>query len=315
MKRKNKIKSTNLHDLHKQGLNYYDAKKPAKKADAILTADWHLRESSPICRSDDFWETQWRKVDFIKELAITHNNCPVIHAGDLFNYWKPSPMLLSETIKHLPKLFWTVYGNHDLPQHNLNLIHKSGVHVLDTAGKIEVLRGCHWGQSPKDLGDFFLFDNSFLVWHEMVYQSENPYGLEKASLARKLLRKYPDFDIILTGDNHTPFVERHERRVLVNPGSIFRMTAAQIDHKPRVYLYFSKTNEVEPVFLPINKDVINRNHLLLQEQRENRINVFISALKMDWQAELSFQDNVINYCKKNNIRTSVKSLILKSFEL
>ena len=46
---------------------------------AILTADWHLRDDQPICRTDDFWSTQWRKVNAVTELQTRHG-CPVIHA-------------------------------------------------------------------------------------------------------------------------------------------------------------------------------------------------------------------------------------------
>ena len=40
----------------------------------ILTADWHLREDQPVCRTDDFWKAQWAKIDFINDLA-EHEGC------------------------------------------------------------------------------------------------------------------------------------------------------------------------------------------------------------------------------------------------
>ena len=67
---------------------------PPFHTDFILCADIHLMESTPICRLDDFVEqTQWRKLQWLKDLAIKHN-CPVLCSGDLFDYWKPSPALL-----------------------------------------------------------------------------------------------------------------------------------------------------------------------------------------------------------------------------
>ena len=100
-----------------------------KNPTAILTGDWHLREDSPTCRTDDFWTTQWEKVDFVSDLQKKYN-CQVIHSGDLFNHWKPSPYLLNKTMRHIPKEFYTVYGNHDLPQHNIELADKCGINVL-----------------------------------------------------------------------------------------------------------------------------------------------------------------------------------------
>ena len=104
-----------------------------KKADGILCGDLHLTEDTPICRTDNFQEAQWRKLTFIKQLQEEHD-CPVLCAGDLLDFWKPSPFLLSKIIEHLPKQFYTVLGNHDLPQHSLELLEKSGIYTLQMAG-------------------------------------------------------------------------------------------------------------------------------------------------------------------------------------
>ena len=107
-----------------------------KKPSAILTSDFHLREDTPVCRTDNFWETQWKKVQWVKDLQREYD-CPVLHAGDLFHAWKASPYLLRETMKHLPNNFWTIFGQHDLPQHSLELKNKSGVSALEEAGKLK----------------------------------------------------------------------------------------------------------------------------------------------------------------------------------
>lgn len=288
-------------------------RKITQKVDAILTADWHLMEKQPICRTDDFWETQWEKINFISELAQSHN-CPVIHAGDLLDHWKPSPMLLSKAFKHLPQRFWTVYGNHDLPLHNLDLAYKSGANTLHEAGRINIFNGCHWGQNPIEFSGFYIKERLMLPWHVMAYQGKKPFPGCTAPTSAKLLRKYPQFDLIVTGDNHAPFVEQYEGRLLVNPGSIFRLTAAQIFHKPRVYLYYEKTNTVKPVYLPIENEVVNRDHLGIQELRTHRINTFVENLETNWKKELSFKDNLLEFCEENKIRNSVKNIILKSIE-
>lgn len=212
-----------------------------KKPDSILCSDFHLREDQPTCRTDNFPKTQWIKVDFIRNLQIEHD-CPVIHAGDLFHHWKPSPYLLSETIQHLPDNFWTVYGQHDLPQHNLDLAYKCGINTLEKAEKLIILKGTHWGQSKPADQEIWSYserniiraysERNILVWHIMTYQGKKPWPDCVDPTATKLLRKYPEYDLIVTGDNHQSFVEEYEGRLLVNPGSITRQTAAQSDHKP-----------------------------------------------------------------------------------
>lgn len=287
-------------------------KKTYKKADAILTGDWHLQEKQPIARTDNFWETQWNKLDYIDGLQTLHN-CPVIHSGDLFDHWKPSPELLAKAIEHLPEKFWTIYGNHDLPQHNLELAHKCGINVLEKAGKLKVLSGNHWGQDCIE-NTFYLNIPSMAVWHVMTYQGKKPWPDCTDPKAVKLLRKHPQFDLILTGHNHKPFVEYYEDRCLVNPGSIFRLSAEQKDFKPRVYLWYAETNTVEPIYLPIETDVISTEHLEVKKERNERIEAFVSTLDTDWKAKLSFEDNLEKLKNKNKIRPAVMSIIYEALE-
>jgi len=295
---------------------------PSKEPDAILTSDWHIRETQPTCRTDDFWNTQWKKVAFVSQLQDEYN-CPVLHAGDLFHHWKPSPYLLSAVMAALPAKFYTIYGQHDPPNHNLEESRKSGIHTLETAGALRVLDGCHWGQTPtkesfkvhihRDAsGDVEV--RNILVWHVMNYQGKKPWPGAKIPMAAALLRKYKDYDLILTGDNHKPFTETFQGRLLVNPGSLTRQSADQIDHRPRVYLYYADDNTVSPVFLPVDPDVVVRDHIEEQEKKEKRITAFVSRLTDEWTTDLSFEANLEEFFRTNQVRKSVEKLTYKAIE-
>jgi DNA repair exonuclease SbcCD nuclease subunit len=287
---------------------------------AILCSDIHLREDKPICRTDDYWNAQWKKMDYIGYLQGKYD-CPVLCGGDLFNHWKPSPMLLSETIKHIPKQFFTVYGQHDLPQHNLDLAYKSGIFTLWMGGHIELLAQGHWGQEIDiNKSSITLEKIPILVLHITTYVGSLPF---EATPASKILKDYPQYKLILTGDNHQPFVTRiqdsyvngvEKFRLLVNPGSMMRMTADQINHDPRVYLWYAESNTVEPIYLPIEEDVISREHIDIQQKRDARIDAFISSLDGDWKATMSFEDNLQVFEKKNNVEKEVMNIIYKSLE-
>lgn len=283
-----------------------------KKADLIITADIHLQEKQPVCRKDDFYEKQWSKLDFISVLQQVHD-CPVIHAGDLYEHWKPSPHLLSKTIEHLPNNFHTIYGNHDLPQHNLELSHKSGIYTLWVADKLSILGGCHWGEIPIK-PTLIINGKKILVWHAMTYQGIKPWHDCTAPKASKLLRKYPQFDLIITGHNHKPFTEEHEDRLIVNAGSIFRLEADQINHKPRVYLWYADTNTVKPVYIPIEGGVISREHIERRKVRNDRLDAFISGLNTDWQAGLSFIANLEKHMGKNVIKKEIQDIIYDAID-
>jgi len=286
------------------------------KPSCILTSDWHLREDTPTCFTGDFQLEQWEAVQTIYDLQAKYN-CPILHAGDLFHHWKPSPWLLSKTIFFLPKQFYTIYGQHDLPQHNWELRDKSGIHTLEKAGSLRVLKGCHYGQQP-DM-DYYAeaeitgFTKRILVWHHMAYITP-PFPGATEGMAEGILRKYPQFNLIITGDNHQSFWTEYKGRLLVNPGNITRQSAKQIDFKPRVYLWYAETNTVEPVYLPITEGVISREHIDRVEERNERIQAFISKLPTEWQKGISFEENLEIFFSQHTVRKSVKEIIYKSLE-
>lgn len=281
-------------------------------------ADVHLveRDYQTPCRTDSLWDAQWKKLDFISDMQRQFN-CPVLCAGDLFDYWKPSPDLLAETIKHLPEQFHTIYGQHDLPQHNLQLAYKSGIYALETAKALSILPNCHWGQTPSKEGITWSYPNGrqVLVWHIMNYQGVEPWPGCVDPKAAKLLRQYPQYDLILTGDNHKSFTESHEGRWLVNPGSMMRLNADQIDHRPKVYMWYAEDNFINMKFLPVDINVINRDHLVAKTERDERIDAFIDRLDDNFETTLSFEDNLEEFRKTNQVRKSVMEIIYINTEL
>jgi DNA repair exonuclease SbcCD nuclease subunit len=292
--------------------------KTSKKPSAILTSDWHLRETTPTCRTDDFWKAQWDKVDWVNCLQKTYD-CPVLHAGDLFDHWKPSPYLLSTAMEHLPDMFCTIYGQHDLPQHSLELKEKSGIYVLEKAGKLEVMQTCHWGQTPKEpswQGEFAKdVERRILVWHNFTYIGKEPWPGCTANKAHALLHKYKQFDLIVTGDNHQSFIIHGiDDNLLVNPGSLTRQDADQIDFKPKVYLWYAEDNLVEVVEVPIEEGVVTREHIEVKQQRNDQLDAFISRMNDNWELTTNFDENLERFYQLNRVRKEVSNIIYKAKE-
>ena len=287
--------------------------KPPKKADLILCSDFHLREDQPVCRTDDFWETQWRKVRFVAELQQRHE-CPVIHAGDLGHHWKWSDWLLSMAIINLPKQFFSIYGQHDLPQHSMELAYKSGMHTLTIGHHIGILNnGVHFGQQPGEMG-LVVEDRNVLVWHHLVWANKKPWPGCTEPPAERVLEKYKQFDLIVTGDNHETVVVEKHGRLLVNPGSLMRQKSDQIDHKPVVFLWYADTNTVHPVYIPIETNVITREHIEEREQRDERIEAFITRLSDEWKVGVSFEENIDRWEDENHVPKSVMEIVRKAME-
>ncbi len=289
-------------------------KRTDKEPDAILTSDWHLREDQPICRVDDFWLAQWIVVDQVAALQKKHN-CSVLCAGDLFHHWKPSPYLLSTTKQHLPKRFYTIYGQHDLPQHSLDLKHKSGIYDLEVSKFLTVIESGSWGQKPKKKMIFAEQRKWIGVYHHFVWDGKKlPWPGCEGSTAKDLLKKYSKFDLLVTGDHHRSFVTKYKGRLLVNPGCLTRQYADYADYKPQVYLWYSKTNTVEVVYLKMSSEVVVRDHLEKLEQRNNRIEAFLSRVGEDWEIGTLFEENIDRFISKNKVKKNISKLVYKAME-
>ncbi len=291
-----------------------------RQPNLILTGDWHLRESIPVCRTDDFWKAQWNKVQQIKELQEKYD-CPVIHSGDLFDHWKPSPYLLTMAISCLPNEFLTVYGNHDLPQHNLDLAIKCGINVLLQANALKIYDHTHWGQELEQSSDLYeisgatkTISREIAVWHVMTYQGKAPWPGCTDLTAKQILEKHPQYNLIVTGHNHKSFVEELDGRILVNPGSLTRQTADQEDHQPCVWLWYADTNTVTPHYLKYEKNVISREHIDKIDARNERLDAFVQTLSNEWEEGISFEENLERFFTVNKVRKSVVDIVRKAVE-
>ena len=312
---------------------------PSKKADAILAADLHIRSDTPMCRTDDYLAAQFKKLEFIFELC-RQNDCPLLVAGDIGDKSQWPNWLLEKIISMINEYdikIICIPGQHDLPEHRISAFEKSGVGVLHTGNTIECIGifkeknqiiNCHfaskfisekynfhitpfsYGTGIKDLGYRTKYETPNMpmicMTHQMVLENKPLWPGQEAPRGNALLKKFPEYDLILVGDNHNPFVSDHNGRLLVNPGSMMRMTAAQINHKPRVYKWYANTNTAEAVYLPIEKGVVTRLHIEDKEIRDKRMDAFVSRMTDDFEIGLSFENNLEEYFRTNRTKLSVK---------
>lgn len=289
------------------------------KADAILCGDIHIRDKVPVARTDDYLAAMWRKLTCINQLALD-NDCPVMCSGDFFDHWKTAPELLNPVLEILTAKWLIVYGDHELPNHSIKLKHKSGLTTLAKAGKVTIVRGGHGNSKgsnelPKSVRPIVIGERKLMLWHVLTWHKELPYPGCENSNAKSLLKKYKQYDCIITGDNHKPFVVKHKDRMLVNVGSMMRNNADQINYKPAVWKYYAETNTVEPVYLSIEEGVISRKHIEVVNARNERIDAFISKVKTDFKLTMDFKQNIVRFFGKNKTHKKVKKIIMKNMEV
>jgi len=305
-----------------------------RKADAILVGDIHSTLRQPICRTDDFGAALFAKLYFIRSLQAQHG-CPVLQPGDFMDRWylgKGEQWLMTELIK-LVENYICVPGQHDLPQHNLDLYHLSSLALLEETWHINVLKNdgfCHieddirvegfpWGSKPMEFprrkGGY---KRVIALIHRMTYLSKPPYpGADiDGGNVESLMSTMKGFDLILTGDNHETFISYDSdiNQLLVNPGSLMRSTAKQMDHEPCCYLWFAEENDIERVIIPHAQGVVTREHIDIKGDRDERIQNFVKYLEGEVDLDLSFRENVLRHIKKNKITQPVEEILLEVLE-
>ena len=272
----------------------------------LLTADWHLRDDVPECRLDgaSYFETQLQKVKWILDFA-GKKKATILHAGDFFHSWKPSLYLINRVLALVSGYSEKIYiipGNHDLPHHNEKELDHSGLGLLFRQDGL--IR-----QGEREI--------SIIMAHQYVYASgedakqwEKDAGCSALSFLKK--KQKEGFDFVLTGDNHQSFIVRYGEGALINPGSLMRMTADQVSHRPRVYLW--DAGEITEHFIPIQKDVVSREHIERRAKREADISSFVKRLREDVELDLSFVKNLERFCKKNKVSEEVREILYTAME-
>lgn len=306
--------------------------KSAKSFSLLLTSDWHIRSDVPENRIDDFLKEQERKIDFI--LDISNNYCcPIVIAGDIGDKSRWENWLLEKYIKkfnaHRQKIY-VLPGQHDLPNHRLDKLSESGLGVLIASKAVLELRKSWSRKLEKNIyihpfpfgfhinkvSSSNMDERIISLIHQLVSQTKLWEGQESFVSAKSLLKKFPEYDLIVSGDNHQSFVERYKGRLLVNPGAIMRSTISQFNHKPKVYLWRAKDNEIEAIETPIQppEKVFDLSAMNKQDKRDERMLAFVESLKSDCEFKMSFKENLEKFLKKNKVKQQVKDKIFMALK-
>lgn len=156
-----------------------------------------------------------------------------------------------------------------------------------------------------------------VMLHEQIWQDENKptwaHNIGAFSVSN-LLHEFEDCDLILTGDNHQNFANEKDGTILVNPGSMMRITADQEDFQPQCYLYYAEDNSIKAVDFPIEKGVHQRGHLDSAKERDNRISAYIEKMNQDWELGLSFRNNLEAFFNENQVPKPVQEIIYTALD-
>lgn len=294
----------------------------------LLTADWHIRADNPICRLDNFLQTQEKILQEINNICIKNKVESMIIAGDIFHKARPEKSqelenLLFNSFINNPVMDEINYiaGNHDLIFHSMENFKKGSISVLSNFS--------NWNLTPVSYSCDTIF--YFLNFGEEDYTKNNqdfnvlvlhkycdmvlPDCINNGISADYLIESYPDIDLFVVGDNHKSFlyetkVKGKLKRVL-NCGCISRQNVNEKDYKNKVFILDTDDLTIQEIELQSDKEnaIFSEEHILLQKNKENRINDFVNKLKEEVNINLSFEDNLEWYCEKNKISEDIKKFI------
>jgi len=284
----------------------------------LLVGDLHLTGRTPISRTDDFPETQYKKMNQIVDIA--GGDKYILQAGDFFDSYSPSFRVINRYIQLLnsPSLYcFCVMGQHDLYLWSLTGIERTALSILESSNCVDIIRdcytldrdhvckiyGCSWGQEIPKIRDANKFN--ILVIHKNIGDKPLFHGHDLEH-PRRFLNKY-GFDLILCGDYHFPFEYSNENRLIINTGTISRKSITEKDIKPSVVLYDTETRKHEWIELKHDSNpFVNREREHKVEGTLDMSDFFFQINSESDITKISFRDNVMRALEAKEVKKEVK---------
>lgn len=299
---------------------------------AILSADWHLSHTPPVCRSmeDNWYETQ---AGYIRQVKYLADGKPILVAGDIFHRWNPPVELVNSVIGWLSGMkIYTIPGQHDLPNHRYEDLHRSGYWTLMQADAIHHVCGelcledtnlrlhaLPYGYSVRALENPHDLIQEIAMVHEYIWTSSTGYsGAPESNRLKNKWSNFKGYDVIVIGDNHKPFIYPRENQQVVNAGSLMRRDITQKDYKPCVWKLYSD-NQIEPHHLDISQDKFIDSELTQEKLAKTMINgmklgEFMDTLKDVKEVSIDFEESVKRFLRANKVHPEVEKIILSALE-
>lgn len=292
---------------------------------ALAFSDLHLSLVQPACRSDKDWmAVQAGYLKQVWDLAQSLGDVPILFAGDLFDRWNPSPELIHFALEHLPDGMICVPGQHDLPNHRIEDMNRSGYGVLVKAGKIidisgrkEVFGnltafGFGWGQQIKTISGKGMFIRVALI-HRYIWSPKAKFpNAKKEDDVFNVAKELKGYDIAIFGDNHQDFGAVLEGTTILNCGGFIRRKSDDVWRHPGMYIIYSDGSYAKRN-LSISADLFHED---IEERSEVPINMkaFIDGLESLGEHGLNFREVVEQHLKTEDMDEGVRQIIRQAIE-
>jgi hypothetical protein len=295
----------------------------------IACADLHFSDKQPTSHTASNW------LDFqceqLKQLAHIQSiyKCPILCAGDIFHRSTVSLELLNMVIDNLPRPFYCVPGQHDLPYHSEEQITKSAYYnlvkhngIFDLSDSPEYIDnpktglqdtrviGMPFGRDYPDLTtlneQYEPLDYDVLLVHRYCYTPNNsPIPLDKVSEtdhAKSHYKHVNQYQLAIFGDNHISFQVKN----ILNCGTFMQRNAN--DAFGHVWL-INDDWTAEPWIMQ-EESLVTKAPQKDQSELQNDFDCsdYINTLK-ETSTDFDFDQAIQTYFKANNTPKDIRDTI------
>jgi DNA repair exonuclease SbcCD nuclease subunit len=312
---------------------------------AVVCSDMHLSHRAPIARSaEPNWFDAMDRTLYQLRAMCRVLDCPLVIAGDIFDKWNAPAELINFAIQKLPKRVLAVPGQHDLPYHNKELIHKSAYWTLVSSGRIKDLTDKRKWPKDNEYGDYQFgeLDTGAVTlvgfgWNDDLVNIEKDDSKRVAIIHSYIWtdgHAYPDapkhhsfhkwhellvgnFEVAFFGDNHKGFwfgAEDHDNLWTMNCGTLMRRKADEINYKPMVGLLHRK-GYFSPYYLDCSEDkFIDIEQALAMVENGLELTEFIEDLSKLGEGGINFYEAVKQFLNDNGISKRIRRHVLQALE-
>lgn len=295
----------------------------------LVLADIHIMLTNPLAWQTSYSDALVETFRWIKRQALKHKVGMILCAGDVFDksiLRKPSEIVASImfAIQNLPKMVGIV-GNHDLVGNTMDNLSRSMIGPVISSGTYAML------DKPTVIGDVSIYGFNYgeeftgpnkdddskykiAVWHQLISKTDGefPGSISAGSVVREYNGQY---NLIITGDNHQRFQVDGKITTLLNPGSLMRINASQLDYKPCIQIVDTEAHTCTSIAVPFKPEDISRDHLNVDMEQEERFALLAEKIQENGQVSIDFIENMRNYIRElPQLDKSVVEFITEAME-
>lgn len=297
---------------------------------AILCSDIHLSHTPPIARSaePDWYEAMRRSLTQIKSLSHQLGRCPIICAGDIFDKWNSPPELINFALDFLEELeceMYSIPGNHDLPYHNYEDIHKSAYEALTFSPNfVDMNQSIRMQKARLDpfppgrevVPSATKGKLQIAAVHDYIWENKrNSYpGAPLKNTTKAWAKKLKGYDVAIFGDNHIGFTSTWAKHPTVfNCGTLMRRTIAERQYQPQIGILFYD-GSVLALELDCSSDLFLEDDTCSEILNIPNMQEFLEELSSIGAKGLDFVAAVEDFLKSTKVGNRIRKIILESLE-